>query len=204
MKRTHAAAVRDAAGFVDDVEALGPGGVSIVGGVVDVVDAEGDRIVESLDEIVCNSNALGQSFRLGVADIILHVGLHLPLVSRVRFTYIHGQKISVILIVVVNLHHVTDVAAERWSSVAAEDDDERASASAFANVKVICAVKVEEAGVGSVVPDFERAAMHMGQRIAEHSVSVLGTAGHLGEHEERGQQEHQENANRPFPEETHR
>jgi hypothetical protein len=204
MKRTHAAPIGDASRFIDDVEAFGPRGVSIIGGVVDVVDAEGDGVVEAFDEIVGDRYTLREGFRLGVADVVLYVGFHLPLVGRVGFAYIHGQKIGVIFVVVVNLHHVTDVAAERWSSVAAEDDDERASASAFANVKVICAVEVEEAGVGSVVPDFERAAMHVGQSIAEHPVSVLRTTGHLGEHEERGQQKHQENANRPFPEETHR
>ena len=204
MERAHAAAVRDAAGFVDDVEAFGPGGVGIVGGVVDVVDAERDGVMESLDEIVRDSYALSESFRLSIANVILHVGLHLPLVGRVGFTYIHGQKIGVSFVVVVNLHHVTDVAAEGRSSVAAENHNKRTGASAFANVKVIRAVESQEEGVGSIVADFERAAMHVGQGITEHAVSVLGTAGHLGENEERGQQKHQENANCPFPEETHR
>jgi hypothetical protein len=204
MERAHTSAVRNAAGFVDDVEAFGPRGVSIVGGVIDVVDAEGDGVVEAFDEVVGDRYALREGFRLGVADIILHVGLHLPLVGRVSFAYIHGQKIGMIFVVVVNLHHVTDVAAERWSSVAAEDNDERAGAGAFADVEMICTVKVEEAGVRSVVADFERAAMHVGQSVAEHSVGVFGAACHLGEHEKRGQHKHQENANRPFPEETHR
>jgi hypothetical protein len=204
MKRTHPATVRDAAGFVDDVEALWPRGVGIVGGVVDVVDTESDGVVEALDEIVCDSYSLGQSFRLGVAHIVLHVGLHLPLVGRVGFTNIHGQKIGVILVVVVNLHHVTDVATEGWSSVAAEDDDKRSSAGALANVEMICTVEVEEAGVGSVVADFERAAMHVGQGIAEHAIGVLGTAGHLAKKEKGHQQQDQKTANCPFPKESHR
>jgi hypothetical protein len=203
MKRTHPAAVRDAAGFVDDVEAFGPRGVGVVGGVVDVVDAEGDRVVEAFDEIIRDSYALGQSFRLGVADVVFHVGLHLPFVGRVSFAHVDSQEIGVIFVVVVNLHHVTDVAAERWSSVAAEDDDERASARAFANVKVICTVEPEEAGVWSVVADFKRAAVHVRQSIAEHAVSVFRTAGHFAEHKKRSQQNEQENGDRPFPEECH-
>jgi hypothetical protein len=203
MEGAHAAAIRDAAGFVDDVEAFGPRGVGVVGGVIDVVDAESDGVVEAFDEIIGDSYALGQSFRLGVADVVFYVGLHLPLVGRVGFTDIHGQEIGVIFVVVVNLHHVTDVAAERRSSVAAEDDDERASAGAFANVEIICTVEAEEAGVRSVVADFERTAVHVRQSIAEHAVSVFRTAGHFAEHKKRSQQNEQENGDRPFPEECH-
>src|SRR5580692_4292049 len=78
MEWAHAASVRDAAGFVDDVEAFRPGGVGVVGGVVEVVDAEGDRVVEAFDEIVGDGYALAQRLRLRVADVVLHVGLHLP------------------------------------------------------------------------------------------------------------------------------
>lgn len=203
MEGAHAAAIRDAAGFVDDVEAFGPGGVGVVGGVVDVVDPEGDGVVEALNEIVRDCYALGQSFRLGVADVIFHVGFHLPLVGRVGFTNVYRKEVSVILVVVVNLHHVTDVAAEGWSSVAAENNDERSGTRALANVEMICTVESQEAGVGGVVADFERAAMHVGQGIAEHPVSVFGTAGHFAEHKEGSQQNEQEDRDRPFPEESH-
>ena len=203
MERPHAATVRDAARFVDDVEAFGPGGVGVVGGIVDVVDAESDGVMEALDEIVRDRYTLRESFRLRVADVILHVGLHLPLVGRVGFAYIHGQEVGVIFVVVVNLHHVTDVAAEGRSSVAAEYDDKRAGAGAFANVKMICTVERKQASVGSVVADFERAAVHMGQGIAKHAVGVFGTARHFAEHKERSQQNEQEDRDRTFPEERH-
>jgi hypothetical protein len=203
MKRPHSATVRDATRFIDDVEALWPGGVGVVGGVVDVVDPKSYGVVESLDEIVRDGNALSESFRLGVADVILHVGLHLPLVGRVGFAYINGQKIGVIFVVVVNLHHVTDVAAERRSSIAAEDDDKRSSAGAFANVEMVCTVEREEAGVRSVVADFERAAVHVGQGIAEHAVSVFGTAGHLAKQKKYGHQNDCDHSDCPLPEERH-
>ncbi len=136
MEGTHAAAIGDTAGFVNDIEALGPRGVGVVRRVVHVVDAESDGIVESLDEVISDGNALGKRFRLGVADVILDVGLHFPLVSWMGFANVHGEKVGMFLVVVVNLDHVTDVAAEGRSSVAAEDDDERASAGAFADVEV--------------------------------------------------------------------
>jgi len=204
IKRAHPAAIRDAAGFVDDVEALWPGGVSVVGGVVYVVNAEGDGVMESLNEIVGDGYALGESFRLGVADIIFHIRLHLPLVGGMSFAHVHRQKIGVIFVVIVNLHHVTDVAAERRSSVAAEDDDERSRASAFANVEMISTVERKKARVGGVVADFESAAMHVGQGIAQHTVGIFRASGHLAEEYERNEQEHQKNANGPFPKDSHR
>ena len=42
MEGPHASAIGDAAGFVDDVEALGPRGVGVIRGVINVVDAESD------------------------------------------------------------------------------------------------------------------------------------------------------------------
>ena len=136
IERAHPSAIRDVAGFVDDVKAFGPCRVGVVRGVADVIDAEGDGIVEALDEIVGDGHALREGLWLGVTHVVLHVGLHLPLVGGVGFTDIDSQKVGVLFVIVVNLHHVTDVAAEGWSSVAAEDDDERAGAGALANMEM--------------------------------------------------------------------
>lgn len=141
MKGAHAATIGHMALLVDDVEPLRPGGVRIVSGVADVVDAEDGGVVEALDEIVGDGYALGECFWLRVADVVLHVGVHLPLVSGMRFAYVDGEKVGVIFVIVVNLHHVTDVAAERRSSVAAEDDDEWPATSFLADVKMIRAVQ---------------------------------------------------------------
>jgi hypothetical protein len=110
----------------------------------------------------------------------------------------------VIFVVVVNLHHVTDVAAKGRSGVAAKDDDERASAGTLADVEAICAIESDEAGVRSVVADFERASVHVGQGITHHAVNVLGAARHFAEDEKDREQENQENGKRPFPEVSHR
>jgi hypothetical protein len=191
MEGAHAAAISDAAGFVDDVEPFWPGGVGVVSGVVDVVYAEGNGIVEALDEVVGDGYALSESLGLGVADVVLHVGLHLPFVGGMSLADIDRQEVGVIFIVVVNLHHVTDVAAEGRSSVAAEDDDKRARAGAFANVEMICAVEGEEASVGGVVANFEGATVHVRQGIAEHAVSILRASGHFAKKEKAGDQQEQ-------------
>ena len=59
-----------------------------------------------------------------------------------------------VFIIVVNLHHVTDVAAEGRSSVAAEDNDERPASGPFADVEVIGTVECYEPRVRRVVANF--------------------------------------------------
>jgi hypothetical protein len=60
----------------------------------------------------------------------------LPLVSRMRFAHVHSQEVRVIFVVVVNLHHVTDVAAKRRSSVTAKNYNERPRPGFLANVEM--------------------------------------------------------------------
>ena len=117
--------VSDAALFVDDVEALGPCGVGVVGGVVHIVDAERNGILEALGEIVGDGDALGKGFRLGVANVVLvlFIGLHLPLVERMGLADVDGQEIGTVFVVVVDLRDVADPATEGRSSKAAEDQD---------------------------------------------------------------------------------
>jgi hypothetical protein len=186
MKGPHPPAIRDVPGFIDNVKPLRPGGVSRLSDIVNVVDTESDRILKARDEIVRDGHALYQVLRLRVTDVFLHVRLHLPLIRRVRFANINRQKIRVVFVVVVNLHHVTDVAAERRSSVAAEDEHQRAPASPFANVESIGTVKSDEPRVRRVIADFQLAAVHVRQRITHHAVGVLGTARHFAKHEEHG------------------
>ena len=128
----HAACVGDAPVLVDDVNAFGPRGVGIVRGVRHIVDPEGHRIFEPLDEIIGDSEALLQRFGLRIADLFFHIRFHLPFVSGMRLAYVDRQKVGVILIVVVNLNDVADLATKRRSSVATENDHQRSRACAFA------------------------------------------------------------------------
>src|SRR5712692_11537945 len=117
----HSAAVGDVAALINNVNALGPCGVRVVGRIAHIIDAEGQGKLESLDEIISDDYPLLQSFWLRVADVILHVGFHLPFVGGMSFANVHGQKIGVVLIVVVNLNDVANLAAKRRSSKTAED-----------------------------------------------------------------------------------
>jgi len=195
-----AALVGDAALLVDDVEALGPGGVGVVGRVGHFVDAEGDRVFEALGEVVGDGDALGERFRLGVADVVFvfFVGLHLPLVERVGFAYVDGEEIGAILIVVEDLRDVADLATEGRSSEAAEDEDQRLALSAFAEVKARRAIEGDESGVRGVAADLEIAAMHVREGVADHAEGVFGAAGHDAQADRGGENEHAYGNQRPF------
>ncbi len=121
VKRAYSSAIGDVPTFVDDVNPLRPRGVGVVGGVAHVIDPEGQRKLESVGEIIRDGHALFQRFWLGVTDIILDVGFHLPFVGGMRFAHVDGQKIRVIFVVVIDLNDVANLAAEWRSSKTAED-----------------------------------------------------------------------------------
>src|ERR1700728_3657390 len=127
IEGTHTTGVGDASALVNDVNALRPRGIGVVGGIAHVVDPKGNRVLQALNEIVGNGDALLQSFRLRVAHIFLHVRFYLPLVGGVRFADVDGQEVGVILIVLVDFDDVADLATKRRSSVTAEDDHQRTS-----------------------------------------------------------------------------
>jgi hypothetical protein len=120
VKRAYSSPIGDVPTFVDDVNSLRPCGVRCVGGVAHVIDSEGQRKLESFGEIIRDGHALLQRFWLRITDVILYVGFHLPLVGGMRLAHVDGQKIRVILVVVIDLNDVANLAAERRSSEAAE------------------------------------------------------------------------------------
>jgi len=73
VERTEAAAIDDDSGFIEDINALGPSGIDGVGGVGHGIDAEWNRKMESLREIVGDGDALGERFRLRIADAFIHI-----------------------------------------------------------------------------------------------------------------------------------
>jgi len=95
-----------------------------------------------------------------------------------RFAHVNGEEVGVLFIVFVNLRDVANLAAKWWSGKTAEYQNERFSASAFANVKALGAIQGHEARVGGVVSDFQLASMHVREGVTHHTVGVAGTSGH--------------------------
>ena len=189
IERPVAAFVSDVAGLIHNVKAFGPSGVGVVGGVGHFVDAEGNGVFVALGEIVADGDALLDGLGLSVANVFLDVGLHLPLVGGMRFANVDGQKIGVVFVIVKEQLDVANLATEGRSSKTAEDEDERFAGGAFANVETIGAVERDEAGVGSVVSDFEVTAAHVGKGVADHVERVFGAASHFAEDDAGGDQE---------------
>src|SRR5579859_3401209 len=162
VKRAHTAAISDVAGFVNHIEALGPSGVGVIRGVRHVVNTKGNSVVVAFRKVVADGDALLERFRLCVADVFLHVRLHLPFIGGMRFANVYGQKVGVIFVIVVDLNNVANLATEGRSSKAAEDEDEWPRGIALANTKMVGAVEGDEARIWGSVADFQVAAVHMG------------------------------------------
>ena len=120
-ERTQTATISNLSTFIDDVKTFGPRRISVVGGVVHIVHTERNGVAETFDEIVGDRQAVGKIARLGVANVIFEVGLHLPFVGGMRLAHVNGQKIRMIIVIVEDLDDVADLATERGSSEAAED-----------------------------------------------------------------------------------
>jgi len=91
-----------------------------------------------------------------------------------RFADVDGEKVGVLFVIVKDLDEVADLATEGRSSETAEDENEWFGAGALANVKMVRATEREQASVGSGVADFEIAAMHVRQGVADHVERVFG------------------------------
>src|SRR6266513_2893173 len=94
VERSHPAAVGDVAALINDVNAFGPRSICVVGGVAHIVNSEGQGELESLREIIRDGHALLQCFRLSIANVVLHIGFHLPFVGGMRFTNVNGKEIG--------------------------------------------------------------------------------------------------------------
>jgi hypothetical protein len=135
IERPNPTAISDLALFIDDVNALRPRGIGVIGDIVHIIHAEGNWEVKALDEIVGNGHALLRAMRLRVADILIHIRFHLPLVERMRFANIYGEEIRAILVIGIQVDEVAYLAAKRRSRVAAEHQNQRALANAVAQMK---------------------------------------------------------------------
>ena len=106
IERPHSPAINDVTILAHDVDTFGPRRISVIGCVVHFIYAEGQRVMEALDKIVGDYDSLFERFWLGITNIILNVGLHLPFIRRMRLTHINRKEIRVIFVIVVDLRDV--------------------------------------------------------------------------------------------------
>lgn len=114
----------DAALFVDEVEAIGPGGIGFLGGVVDGVDEGGDLDVQAADAGTGDGFAFGGGFGIGVDDLLAFVDGELPSVAGVGLLDVDDVEGGAILVSVEEGIEGGNLPPEGRSSVAAEDEDD--------------------------------------------------------------------------------
>jgi len=115
-----------------------------------------------------------------------------------RFAHVHRQKIRVVLIVVVDLNDIANLAAERRSGEAAEDENKRPGAGALANVETVDTIKRDEFRIRSRVAGLEITSMHVRQGVAQHVKGVSRATCHHAQDPETGHKNHTEYNQRPL------
>lgn len=119
--------VRDLAVPIEDEDALRPGGVKIVHGVVNRVhDARHGQIQPSATGL---GHRLALTPVLGLVknDVVSFVRLHLPAVGWVSLLNVHKEKRGAVLVFSEQRFEVARLATERRSGEAAENEHERAA-----------------------------------------------------------------------------
>src|SRR5262249_21823007 len=139
---------------------------------------ERHRVVKARDEVVRDLHALIERRRLRVADALLLVALHLPLVQRMRLLDVQRHEPHAIPVALPDPVHALDRAAERGSGEAAEDEDRRLLAELLGQLDRGLAVERDERDVGRTVADLERAFLPL--VVAQHPDQVLRSADHVG------------------------
>lgn len=176
VERAQASAINDFPGFVNNVEAFRPCCIGVIGNVVHVVHGKRHGKMETLDEVVGDGDSLREGVRLSVADVLIHVGLHLPFIERMSLADIDGEEIGAVLVIVIERDEVAYLAAEGRSGVASEDEDQWALADPFAQVKGGLAVERKQTHVRRAVADMKIAIAPLRECVTQETVDVARTA----------------------------
>jgi hypothetical protein len=171
-----ASAIHNLSGFIDDVEAFRPCCVGVISDVVHVVHGERQGEMESLNEIVGDGDSLREGVRLGVADVLIHVRLHLPFIERMSFADIDGEKVGAVLVIVIERDEVAYLAAEGRSGVTSEDENQGALADPFAQAKGRLAVEREQTHIRRAVAYMKITVAPLRKRVTQETVDVARTA----------------------------
>jgi hypothetical protein len=111
---------------------------------------------------------------------------------------VNGQEIGVVFVIVIELNDVANLATKWRSSEAAKNEDERATGRFFTDMEIRGAVESDEAGVGRLIADLERAHVHVRQGVAHHVEGVFRSTGHEAEEGVSNKKKNKEAEQSPF------
>jgi len=120
-ERAWTALINYAPGFIEQVNAIGPATVSLLGTVVEAVDKGRKFDAKLAYAHARNLFALSQVLWTGKNDFIANVTLHLPNIAGMRFQNVHGVELHALTIFVVKLIERGNLPAKWRSRATAED-----------------------------------------------------------------------------------
>jgi hypothetical protein len=113
--------VRDSTACLNEVHAVRPTGISGFDLIIEIIDERWKFDVKTSDAGVCHGGALGLISWTAKEDLILHVALHLPHISRMGFENVHGIEIYLALVLFRQFVQGGNLPPKRRSSIATED-----------------------------------------------------------------------------------
>jgi hypothetical protein len=117
-----AALVGDATLRVDQVEAIGPGGESLLSSVAEFVEHRWNADTQLAHTGSGHEGAFFFALRAGEDDAVFDVALHLPDIAGMRFGDVDNKKARAVFVLVEELIESGSLPPEGRSGVAAEDE----------------------------------------------------------------------------------
>ena len=161
-ERTGLAFVGDAAVGVDEVQAVGPGGVGLLRCVTEFVEDGGELDAELAHAGSGDEAAFVFILRAGEDDLILDVALHLPDVAGMGFEDVDHQEGDLAVVVVIQLVQSGNLPPKRWSSIAAEHEHNGLLRVEARELDAGAFVELEEIEIGSGIAETEFAGARVG------------------------------------------
>lgn len=113
--------VNHAATFINQINPIGPAGISLLCDVIETINERGKFDAELPHTHARNLLALAKVLWTGEHDLIANVALHLPNIAGMRFQDVNSVKLHTLTIVVVELVERGNLPPKWRSRVAAED-----------------------------------------------------------------------------------
>jgi len=114
------------------------------------------------------------------------------------FADVHGQEIGTVAVITVELGEMAHLATKRRSSVASENEDERARSDVVVELERGLAVERNQSHVGRRIADAQIAAMPLGKGVTKEAVDVARASHEMAEDAVASQQDCDERDARPF------
>ena len=113
--------VCDSTACLNEVHAVRPTGISGFDLIIEIIDERWKFDVKTSDAGVCHRGAFGLISWAAKEDLVAHIALHLPHVSRMGFENVHGIEIYLALVLLRQFVQGGNLPPKWGSGIASED-----------------------------------------------------------------------------------